>query len=292
MPASNQDIWSQWILHRRFGGDERAMQESFEKYLYPWRDRILDRADIKEGETLLDVGCGDGLIAFGALERTKTGTVIFSDISQDLLDHSQKLAQQMGLLERCRFLKLSAEDLSSLANGSVDVVTTRSVLIYVPAKQKALQEFYRVLRPGGRLSIFEPINRFGWPEPDDRFGGYDATPVKEIALKVKGLFDRIQPPDEDPMLDFDERDLLRFAEAAGFREVHLDLQAEIRPPDAEKWETIYRSAANPKVPSLEEAVKQVLTPEEARRFIDHLRPLAKAGQGMQRRALAFLWAVK
>lgn len=49
-----------------------------------WRDRVLDNARVAEGETLLDVGCGEGLIGPGALERG-AGTVIFSEISQDLL---------------------------------------------------------------------------------------------------------------------------------------------------------------------------------------------------------------
>jgi ubiquinone/menaquinone biosynthesis C-methylase UbiE len=47
----------------------------------------------------------------------------------------------------------------------VDAVTTRSVLIYVKDKRRASEEFHRVLKPGGRLSIFEPINSFTYPEP-------------------------------------------------------------------------------------------------------------------------------
>ncbi len=56
--------------------------------LYPVRDKILDHANMGEGNVLLDVGCGDGLIAFGALEKVKTSRVIFSDISQDLLNQA------------------------------------------------------------------------------------------------------------------------------------------------------------------------------------------------------------
>jgi arsenite methyltransferase len=40
-------------------------------------------------------------------------------------------------------------------------LTTRSVLIYVADKAGAFREFHRVLRPGGRISLFEPINRYG-----------------------------------------------------------------------------------------------------------------------------------
>jgi arsenite methyltransferase len=60
------------------------------------RDRILDQAGLAAGDTLLDVGCGDGLIGFGALDRG-AGLVIFSDISQDLLDQCRRLAGELDV---------------------------------------------------------------------------------------------------------------------------------------------------------------------------------------------------
>src|SRR5215831_13652271 len=177
MSRNTQDRWAQWLLHRRFGGDPQRGQAMLETLSF-WRDQILQHATITKGETVLDVGCGDGLIAFGALDRVgEKGLVIFSDISQDLLDHSPSLAESCQVLDRCRFVRAEAEDLAVIASGSVDVVTTRSVLIYVRAKQQALYEFYRVLKPGGRLSIFEPINRFCYPEPPHLFLGYDVAPI-------------------------------------------------------------------------------------------------------------------
>ncbi len=296
----DRDIWSEWLLHRRFGGDAQRMQSVLD-FLRPVRDKVLDNARLAEGDTVLDVGCGDGLIAFGALERITSGTVIFSDISQDLLNHTQSLAREMGLLDRCQFLFAPAEDLSALADASVDVVTTRSVLIYVAAKQQAFSEFYRVLKPGGRLSIFEPINRFGenvFAQPHC-FAGFDVTPVIEIVQKVKALYHQLQPRDSDPMLNFDERDLIAYAKQAGFREIRLELQAEVTSSgnaamsskDGD-WEAFLHTAGNPKIPTLEEAMRQVLTPEETARFVAHLRPLVEAHHGVHRSAVAYLWAVK
>jgi arsenite methyltransferase len=290
--VSSKDIWSEWLLHRRFGGDARQMQTILDA-LYKIRDKVLEHASLGDNETLLDVGCGDGLIAFGALEKVKSSRCIFSDISQDLLDHARGIAQQMGVLDRCQFLRASADDLSAIDSASVDVVTTRSVLIYVEAKQRAFDEFYRVLKPGGRLSIFEPINRFSWPEPPNRFCGFDVTPVQHIAQKVTALFHRLQPPDTDPMLDFDERDLLTCAEKAGFKEVHLTLEAAIKPSTGEAdWEAFLRSAGNPKIPSIEEAIQQTLTAQETEQLKNYLRPLVLTKQGVNRSAMAYLWAVK
>jgi ubiquinone/menaquinone biosynthesis C-methylase UbiE len=293
MTEPELDIWAQWVLRRRSGGDSERMKSALINFLYPVRDKVLSHANLSDGETLLDVGCGDGLIGFGALENVKTSRVIFSDISQDLLDHSQGLAREIQITDRCEFLRACADDLTALPNASVDIVTTRSVLIYVAAKQKAFSEFFRVLKPKGRLSIFEPINRFAWPEPRHRFSGYDVTPIMEIADKVKDLYNSIQPVESDPMLDFDERDLIHFAEKAGFKEIHLELHADIEPPsEFEDWNSFIHVAPNPKVPNLEEAMHQTLTPAEIERFIAHLRPLVESKQGTSRMALAYLSAAK
>ena len=292
MTGSTTDMWAQWLLHRRFGGDARRMETALGEFLYPVRDRVLNHAGLGEHEILLDVGCGDGLIAFGALAQVGTARVIFSDISQDLLVHARSLAEEMQVTGRCEFVRAPAEDLSAIGDAAVDAVTTRSVLIYVQDKLRAFNEFFRVLKPGGRLSIFEPINRFGWPEPPGRFWGYDVTPVQEAALKLKALYQIIQP-ESDPMLDFDERDLMAFAEQAGFLEIHLELQANIElPRSISDWETFTQVAGNPKIPTLAEAMYQVLTAEERAEFSAYLRPRVEANEKTLRHARAFLWALK
>nr|MBA3389106.1 class I SAM-dependent methyltransferase [Rubrobacter sp.] len=122
-----RDRWAEWLLERRFGGDE-GQRKAFMEGLLPWRDRILKNAAVREGDILLDVGAGDGLIAFGALDLVgERGQVIFLDISRDLLDYSRKLAEEMGVVDRCEFLLAPADDLSALEDASVDTVTTRSV---------------------------------------------------------------------------------------------------------------------------------------------------------------------
>ena len=192
------------------------------------------------------------------------------------------------MLDRCRFVVSSADDLRDVADASVDVVTTRSVLIYVARKERALAEFFRVLRPGGRVSIGEPINRFNFPEPAGRFLGFAATPVRGIVDKLTAYHDREVRPRNLPMLDFDERDLVAIAERTGFGEIHLDLQARIAPTAPDTWEHFVNSAPNPLAPSLADMMAAALSPPERDRIISYLKPLVESGAGVERRAFAFL----
>src|SRR3954468_3766336 len=152
------DKWASWLLHRR-DGDDAAQREKALEHLEPIRQRVLENADIHPGDTVLDVGAGDGLIAFGALDHVGTdGRVIFSDVSADLVSHAQGLAHEVGAQDRMSFIEAAAEDLSPIEDESVDVVTTRSLLLSAQDRATAFREFHRVLSPGGRVSILEPIN--------------------------------------------------------------------------------------------------------------------------------------
>jgi len=284
-----RDIWAAWLAEHRHGGDSEVRREMLGK-LGGVRDKVLDRARFAAGESLLDVGCGEGLIGFGALERG-ADHVVFSDISQDLLDFCRETAEALGVSSRCDFVRAGADELTAVADASVDVVTTRSVLIYVANKARSFREFFRVLRAGGRVSLYEPINRFGMEDRLQGFWGYPSNGVHHLAERVEDVFAAIQPP-SDPMIDFDERDLVRHAEDAGFFPIDLELQVEVRETEPRPWSTFASSSGNPKIPTIAQAMDQALTPEEREQFADHLRPLVEEGRGVWRMAHAYLTAVK
>jgi hypothetical protein len=174
----------------------------------------------------------------------------------------------------------------------VDAVTTRSVLIYVQEKGRAFAAFHRVLRPGGRISVFEPINRLQYPQPAGTIFGYAVPEEAELVARILGVYRQAQPMD-GPMLGFDEMDLVHLAERAGFEEVHLRLEVDVEPRlEPMKWETFAATAPNPLSPTFEEATRRALTPVEAERLIERLRPLVEAGIGTKRSAGAYLTAVK
>jgi arsenite methyltransferase len=278
------DRWAEWLAERRFGGDAAAAREQqamFEEF----RRRVLEGAQVAQGDVVLDVGCGEGLIGFGALELVgDDGSVIFSDISDDVLAVCRQIADGDA---RCRFVRASADQLP-FGDGSVDVVTTRSVIIYLDDKAAALREFFRVLGPRGRLSMFEPVNDFGWPEPEGTFCGYDVGPVWDVAAKLRGCFGA------PTLVGWDERDLLGWIEDAGFLDVELALELRVKPeaPMRGPWETFVRFSPNPLAPTLQEAMDDRLTADEQERLVAHLRPLVERGAGSFRRGWAYVRAVK
>jgi hypothetical protein len=115
----------------------------------------------------------------------------------------------------------------------------------------------------------------------------------EIVDKIKAVYRALQPLETDPMLDFDERDLFSLVEEAGFSEIDLELKLELKPnPDILTWDLFLKRAGNPKIPSLAEAMDDVLTDGEKEQFIAHVRPQLESGKGQMRSALAYLCATK
>ena len=283
------DRWHRWLRDLRHGGDPEQREKLLTGFLYPVRDTVLDRARLTPGETLLDVGTGDGLIAFGALERLgPSGRVIFSDISRDLLEACRAAAAAAGAEDRSEFVLAPADDLGDV---TADVVTTRSVLIYVKDKERAFREFRRVLRPGGRISLFEPINVLMSGADPGLFWGYEVGELGDLAARVQAVYAAIQPPGADPMIDFDERDLVRYAELAGFGNIDLELRVTVKQHGEPKpWDVFVGSSPNPLVPPLGDAMAQALTPEESERLTARLRPLVESGTVLERMALAYLSA--
>ncbi len=251
--------------------------------LAPVRGKLLEDAAVGPGDVVLDVGCGDGLVGLGALERG--ADVVFSDISAACLDDCRAVAG-----DRAQYHLASATDLGDV---EADVVTLRSVLIYVDDKRRAFEELFRVLRPGGRLSIFEPINRFGLDERRRTMGFADVTGVEDL---IGRLWSREEADGVNAaMKDFDERDLFAHAEEAGFREVRIELHAQLKTEPfwgTRDWDLLLRSSPNPLLPTFGETLAANLTPEEIERLTAKLRPQVERGEGIARRAHCFLLARK
>jgi SAM-dependent methyltransferase len=206
-----------------------------------------------------------------------------------------------GLLDRARFVLAPAENLAGIADASVDIVTARSVLIYIADKAAAFSAMHRVLRPYGRISLSEPINRLTYPEPRDRFWGFDVGDVIELADKVKRAHTELQDPAAATMTDFDDRDLLRFAEEAGFGKVRVVCEIDVQPafmlePQSLlrplSLETFLDMAPSPLAPTVGETIRRALDDAERTRFLSHLERALDERRSVRRTAVAYVTAGK
>ena len=137
----------------------------------------------------------------------------------------------------------------------------------------AFASLYRVLRPGGRISLFEPINRLMFPEPDGRFFGYDLSSVGELVARVHAIFRVGEPAVRSAMIDFDDRDLAKLAEEAGFDPVHVECHIDIECGGGDlpiSLEALLDGAPNPNTPTVREAVHAALTGPEQVQFMTAL----------------------
>lgn len=297
MSSGDDDAWSRWLREQRFPGGER--EERIVRELRGFRDRILDGADLHQGDVVFDVGSGDGFVGFGALERVgPSGTVIFSDVSEPLLADARATAADLGVLDRCEFVTARAEDLAPIDDASVDAVTLRSVLIYLEGVGPAFAAFERVLRDGGRLSLCEPVNSFleAMEGPSVPFMGFDAArvdpdvePRPDLAEAVQGYISE-HAPSYYPATSFEAGDLFETAEAAGFGDLHLDLSAwSTTRRETADWESYLETSYGPGVPTIGEAIEAALADEEREAFVGALRPLVESRAPRDDRgAIAFL----
>jgi ubiquinone/menaquinone biosynthesis C-methylase UbiE len=290
---SSKDKWAIWLAERRFGNDLELQKKSY-RALNLLRDKIISNASIQPGDTVLDIGTGDGLLGFGVLNAIPdVGKVIFSDISDDNLDFCRAAAADLNIRNSVEFVNTPAEQLL-FPDSSIDVVLARAVYIYIKDKDKAFKEAHRVLKPNGRFSIGEPINRFKVLNKQRYdFMGIDLTPIQDIADKFFVAFKYPHEIDESPMTDFDERTLFDIAHDCGFYQILMQYEAKYSTKvKAPTWEVFYNIASNPNAPTLKEAFKQTLNEKEERIAIDYINSVLEKGFVGTKTAYANLTAVK
>ena len=109
-------------------------------------------AEIQEGETLLDLGCGAGIDSVLAARRTgPTGQVIALDFLPEMLERTSAAAAEAGLAN-IETLEAEMEALP-LPDESLDHVISNGVINLSARKRRVLAECARVLRPRGKLSL-------------------------------------------------------------------------------------------------------------------------------------------
>jgi len=127
------------------------------------RDQMLDSLALRGDERVLDVGCGRGLLAIGAAKRLKNGKVIGIDVwntfdlSGNTPDAAKANVKLEGVADKVRIENGDAQKLV-YPDNHYDVVVSSLALHNIPehaARAQAVREMVRVLKPGGKLAIFD-----------------------------------------------------------------------------------------------------------------------------------------
>ena len=120
-------------------------------------------ANLKEGETVLDLGSGGGIDVFLASQKVgQHGKVIGVDMTKEMLERAKASATKFGY-SNVEFRFGEIENLP-VETGTVDKVISNCVINLSPDKLKVFQEAYRVLKLNGRLTVSDIVTKGELPD--------------------------------------------------------------------------------------------------------------------------------
>jgi 2-polyprenyl-3-methyl-5-hydroxy-6-metoxy-1,4-benzoquinol methylase len=203
-------------------------------------------AELKPGETVLDLGSGGGIdVLLSARRVGPTGKAYGLDMTDEMLDLARENQRKAGA-QNVEFLKGEIENIP-LPDNSVDVIISNCVINLSGDKDRVLAEAFRVLRPGGRFAVSDVVVRGEVPAAIRRsvelWIGCVAGALEESEYRAKLLGAGFEQVDLEPTR------IYRAADAAEyFARTNLDIK-EIAPLVDGKFMSAFVRAHKPAQPA-------------------------------------------
>ena len=207
--AAQAELWD-----GQMGDRWVADQERLDRFLSPFARAVLDLADPRPGETVLDIGCGCGATVLDAAARMeRSGAIVGVDISRAMLARAAERASALdGPKPRMDF-EVADVQTTPLGEGRFDLALSRFGVMFFADPLPAFRHVRHALKPDGRLAFV-------------CWRGTDENPWVKIPLKV--AFRHVPPPpplgpeEPGPFSFADPTRVRRILEGAGFRDVALE----------------------------------------------------------------------
>ncbi|MGD2206225.1 MAG: AAA family ATPase [Anaerolineae bacterium] len=215
------------------------------------RDRVLDAAGVQRHHVLLDLNAGSGLLTWELLRRAPEGGTWALARERRDGEALRQQAERLSELARPIVLVGDIEELPELLalRGEdeirFDAAVGRNALSPLPDKEAALRLLADWLQPGGRLSLAETVvrhsHRNGSGTPQRLYALADLSSLADdLQQRVVEAEEAIYADGDDPLVNWDAKDLRAALEAAGFGEVSLQEETQeaemlVSPATLERW---------------------------------------------------------
>ena len=179
-----------------------------------WKDAMMDWLAPRPGQRLLDVAGGTGDISFRFLKRAGSGHSTVLDITESMLVEGRKRAEAESMHDQLDWVVGDAMALP-FPDNTFDVYTISFGIRNVTRPQDALNEAYRVLRPGGRLMVLE-FSQLPNPMMQKAYDAYSFNVIPRMGQIIAGDRDSYQYLVESIRNFPDQETFLGMVRAAGF----------------------------------------------------------------------------
>lgn len=208
--------WYDWFKNIQHDGMSDDEISSSSKIIIHLRNLLLNNALIKKNSTVIDIGCGFGLLGTKiAKVKNGNGKVIFLDIDDNFLNECKKYIKENNITTKCEFINSNCTDMP-IESNSIDNAVMRSCIVHVDDKQSAFNEIYRILNNDGIFCAIEPVisdNKKIWQILPETL----AEKYKNFAQ----IEDKIYSDNDECIFNYNEKTIEQMLHTAGFKSAEV-----------------------------------------------------------------------